>query len=232
MAWRPRLVSDWRNKGLNREEAHASVRVLQMRDAGCCLLIFDRYAEPHMRRGRARPVTVVNEFHQERTAFRQHLINVPVGLFHRVEHGTDVRLGNVLVKEIAHRVDEDHARPLPIERLLEALGPQGEIETSLERMPGHAAKAFREPGRIAVIATDADFGTAGYWIPRRVGPFDGGVVSHAPRSKSHSSYLKGRAILGPRCQAGVDPRGLIVATTFFRIRLESDSGSLSRAKCS
>jgi hypothetical protein len=53
-----------------------------------------------MRRGLARAVAVVDEFYQERAALRKHLIDVPVGLFHGVEHGGDVRFRNVLMEKV------------------------------------------------------------------------------------------------------------------------------------
>ena len=47
----------------------------------------------------------------------------------------DVVVGNGLVEKVAHRVDEDHPRPLPAQRLLKPLGPEPEIEALLVGVP-------------------------------------------------------------------------------------------------
>ena len=43
---------------------------------------------------------------------------MPIGSLHRLEDGIDERLRYLLVKEVAHRVDEDASRLAPSERLL------------------------------------------------------------------------------------------------------------------
>src|SRR5580658_433071 len=114
-----------------------------MRDARCSLRVFDGHAEPDMSGSLTVAVAPVDELLHRRTALRQYLINVPVGPLHGVEHGLDVRLRDILVKQIAHRVHENHPGPLPLERLLQPFRPQSEVEAGLERMAGHAAKAWR-----------------------------------------------------------------------------------------
>jgi class 3 adenylate cyclase len=47
----------------------------------------------------------------------EHLIDVPVGLFHAVEDAGYVVLRHGLMEEVAHRVDEDQPRLSPAERL-------------------------------------------------------------------------------------------------------------------
>src|ERR1700726_3776019 len=44
---------------------------------------------------------------RRRAAFGQDLIGMPVGRLHGVEHGVDESFGRLLVKEVAHGVDED-----------------------------------------------------------------------------------------------------------------------------
>jgi hypothetical protein len=82
------------------------------------------------------------------------------------------------MKEIAHRVDKNHARFFPVERLQEALGADSKIKTIFERVAGHAAEAFGEPGGIAIVASRADLGAAGDRVPCRVGPLDGAFFRH------------------------------------------------------
>ena len=67
----------------------------------------------------------------------------------------DVLVGNVLVEEVAHRVDEDHPRPPPAERLLEPLGPEPEVEALLVGVARHAAEPLGERLGVAVGAARA-----------------------------------------------------------------------------
>ena len=45
-------------------------------------------------------------------------------------------------------------------------------------MAGRAAEAFGQARRIAVVAAGADLRAARHGVPRRVGPFDGGLIGH------------------------------------------------------
>ena len=49
----------------------------------------------------------------QRATLRQHLEHVPVGPLHRVEDAVNEYRRDLLVEEVAHRVDEDHARTPP-----------------------------------------------------------------------------------------------------------------------
>src|SRR5271155_5009531 len=59
----------------------------------------------------------------------QDLERMPMGLSHDLEDLLYVGAGNVLVEEVANRVDEDHSRARPLQRLLQPLWPE------LERKP-------------------------------------------------------------------------------------------------
>ena len=103
---------------------------------------------------------------------------MPVGAFHRVEHGIDEAARHLLVEQVAHRIDEDHARPTPGKRLAQPLRPKREVEAALERMAGHSAKPLGEALGIATIAAGADLAAPGYRIPSRIRPFDRCVIGH------------------------------------------------------
>ena len=68
--------------------------------------VLDRHAHPDVRV----PVELGRELGEPVVALRQDLEGVPVGLAHHVEHVLDVVVGDRLVEEVGHRVDEDHAR--------------------------------------------------------------------------------------------------------------------------
>ena len=65
------------------------------------------HAEPDMRGSSLTPVAPLDETAHQGTALGKHLIDVPIGVLHGVEYALDVLGGNVLVEEIAHRIDED-----------------------------------------------------------------------------------------------------------------------------
>jgi hypothetical protein len=67
-----------------------------------------------------------------------------VGAHHRVEDEPDVVIGDVLVEEVGHRVDEDQSRPPPPQRQLQARGPDAQVEALLERVARNAAEALGE----------------------------------------------------------------------------------------
>jgi hypothetical protein len=57
-------------------------------------------------------------------ALGEHLVGVPVGLHHDLCHGLDVSVRNVLVEQIAHRIDEDHPWSRPPKWIDKLLGHQ------------------------------------------------------------------------------------------------------------
>jgi len=118
---------------------------------------FNGHAEPDVRRRQTGAVTAAKISDKERAAFGQDLIGMPVGRLHGVEHGVDESFGHLLVKEVAHGVDEDAPRLSPLERLGHALRPEREVEAVLKRMPGDAAKPLREALGITKIAAARDF---------------------------------------------------------------------------
>src|SRR5258706_9311601 len=90
--------------------------------------VLNRYATPDMRWSRRAPVAAPQEVAHQRRTLRQDLKGVPVRLLHRVKDAPDELLRHVFVEEIAHRIDEDHARTAPAQRLIKALRSQCQIE--------------------------------------------------------------------------------------------------------
>src|SRR6266404_4198441 len=97
-------------------------------------------------------VTSVDVVTKARAAFRQNLEFVPVRLFHCVEDVIDELKGDFLVEEIAHRIDEDHLRFAPPQRLLQPLGTKLEVKAIFEGMSRDPAEPLREALGVAVIA--------------------------------------------------------------------------------
>jgi hypothetical protein len=67
---------------------------------------------------------------------------MPIGLFHRFKNSFDMSPRNPLMEEVAHRINEDHTRPLPAEWLRQPFGPKRKIKAGLEWMTRHPAKPF------------------------------------------------------------------------------------------
>ena len=110
--------------------------------------------------------------------FSEDLKNVPVSPSHNVTDTRDVVGGNVPVKEVAHRVDEDLPCASPMQRLLELFRNESEIEALLEGVTRHPAETFREELRVAEFAARAHLRAAPHWIPGRVRPFNRRAVAH------------------------------------------------------
>src|SRR5689334_21840688 len=112
---------------------------------------------------------------------RQDLEGVPVGPRHHLEDLSHVAHRNALMEYIAHRVDEDHPRPLPFERLAESRWPQAQIKALLIRTAGDPTPTVGEGFGVAVSASRRHLLAARHLIPRRFSPLDRTVVCHARR---------------------------------------------------
>ena len=123
-------------------------------------------------------VAGLDETAHQGAALGEHLVDVPIGAFHGVEYALDVLRGNVLVEEIAHRVDEDELRTPPVCGLFEAVGAKGQIKAGLERVPLDASEALGKALGIAMVATGADLCAAGNGVPGAVGPLDSAFARH------------------------------------------------------
>lgn len=148
---------------------------------------------------------------------REHLERQVLAERHHGEDLVDVLVGELLVEEVAHGVDEDAPRLPPAEGFVElcrdeldAAGPArargrhlreagkdtGVRVALLERV---AREPRRDPLGVAVAAALGDPRAAPNGVPRRVGPGDAGAATHwlAPRSPA-AGTRRGRAPLGKR----------------------------------
>jgi len=104
---------------------------------------------------------------------------VPVSLPHGAEDGLHEGKWDVLVEQIAHRVDEDQPRTFPCKRYVQALRPELQVETLLVRMIRYTAKPLRERLGIAVGASRTDLVATSDGVPGGVCPLDLAAVGHA-----------------------------------------------------
>ena len=81
----------------------------------------------------------------------QDLIGVPVRRPHHLDDGFDVIVRHVLMEEVAHRVDEDHLRCRPAERLGELLGHEAQVESLLVRVVRDAPESLGERLGVAML---------------------------------------------------------------------------------
>ena len=127
------------NGSIDRKRAPAG-GILQMAYPGESGTVLDGDSEPDMTGTPAAAISRGKEIPHQRASFRQNLEDVPVGPFHRVADGLDELPRYPLMEQVRHRVDEDHPRFAPTQRLVQPLGSQSQVETGFERMPGHARK--------------------------------------------------------------------------------------------
>ena len=140
------------------------------------LAVLDAHAPPDVR-----PIGREAELGPEQVTqpFRtlgQHLVGMPVGPDHHPDDGEDLVVGDVLVEQVAHRVDEDHLGTGQPERLEEFLRDSSQVEPLLVGMAGDAPEPLGEDLGIAVGASRADLGTPPDRVPGDVGPLDGRVL--------------------------------------------------------
>ena len=83
--------------------------------------------------------------------------DVAAGAFHDVEDAVDAGCGEIPAGRIAHRVHEDRAPALPVERLVELPGAELEVEAAFAGVGKGAAEALGA----AVAGTGIDPGESG-----------------------------------------------------------------------
>jgi len=87
---------------------------------------------------------------------RQNLVGVTLRLPHYLADARDVLDWNVLLEEIAHRVDKDSSRMLPTQGLLELLRHEAQIKALLKWVTARSSKSLRERRRVADLASWAE----------------------------------------------------------------------------
>src|SRR6516164_1647132 len=86
--------------------------------------------------------TSPKQISQSVRSLRQNLKRVPGGHLHDAGNINDEIIRNILMEQVTHAVDENHARPGPAQWLVQFFGYQSKIEALLIRMTGHATKSF------------------------------------------------------------------------------------------
>jgi hypothetical protein len=79
-----------------------------------------------------------------------------VGLCHDAQHRLDELPRYILVEQIAHGVNEDHAGLSPLQGLLKSLLSELEVKSAFVWVTGYAPKALCKSLRVAVSAPRAD----------------------------------------------------------------------------
>lgn len=174
-------------QGFYREESKACGRVLERPNARQTVAsIFNADTEGHVFKVRHPPQLTRQQFAQSLVALGEDLKQMPVSLSHDLSNATDVVGWNAIVKEVAHRVDENLPRATPVQWLLKLFGHQSEVEALLEGVSRHAAEALREHLRVAELAARAHLRAAANRVPRRVRPLNRRAVAHGGPVYVHS----------------------------------------------
>ena len=140
--------------------------------------ILDGDATPDMARSWRVSVPAFQVVAHESAAFGENLVDMPVSLFHHVEHTVNVTPRYSLVEQVAHGVNKYLTGAAPTKRLYQTLLSQRKVKPHFKGMTSNATETLGKPLRIAVVAAAGDFGAPSNGIPSRVGPFDGRSFGH------------------------------------------------------
>ena len=185
-------VFDRPQERFERDETCLGIDPLKMFDAAGVRCVFNRNAKPDVAWHTPASVTSTDVVTHERAALGQHLVHVPVRALHRIKHPINERPVNVLVEKVAHRIDENHPRPLPLARLLKPRRPQRQVEALLIRMTDDATPAFRKARRIAIVTPGSDLGATRHRVPSRIRPFNFRFLCHGLPQERPSLYPSSR----------------------------------------
>ena len=167
-------------EGFHRHEPDGGGRVTERRKAWQTVrAVLDADAKPDVRQAGHPAQGARQQIVHPLVPLGQHLVDVPICPAHHVADGGKIVGGNVLVKEVTHRVDEDPPRLPPACWFIQLLRNKTEIEPLLERVARNAAKPLGEDLGVAELAAGAHLRATTYRVPRRVGPLDRGSITHA-----------------------------------------------------
>ena len=99
-----------------------------------------------------------------------------VSLQHDVPHLAQVVVGDVLVEQVGHAVDEHVGRLPPPEGFVEPSRAQGDVEPL--GPTAAAAEPFGDAKRVTVVAPGAHLGTAGDRVLGVRGPRNAAILTH------------------------------------------------------
>lgn len=134
--------SDRSEKWLDREESHTGRRLLKMAHTRERESVLDRDAKPDVLGRNSVSVASVQERAHKTAALGEHLKLMPVRPLHRVKDMINKMAGYLLLKQIAHRVHENHPGASPEQRLVQPLRTQGQVKAGFKRVARNAAKAL------------------------------------------------------------------------------------------
>src|SRR4051812_26553012 len=91
---------------------------------------------------------------------------------HDLEHLLDECERNILLEQIAHRVNEDQAWRSPSKRNGQRIVMESQLEAvAVVRFP-HRLKPYRHPLGVTIFAARADLCAPRHRVPRCLGPLD------------------------------------------------------------
>jgi hypothetical protein len=99
-------------------------------------------------------------------------------LAHNVKDFRDKIEGDIVVKKVAHRIDENCVRLLPMQRYFKGVRMRRNIETIDVIATARGFQTQSHTFGIAVLTAGANFCAAGNRIPSRFSPFDFGIPCH------------------------------------------------------
>jgi len=111
-------------------------------------------------------------------ALGQNLKSMPGQVVHYLENPGDIIVGDELVEEVRHGIDEDARRVFDFVGIAQLGGFEHDVFGSVGLGPGLFSPAALETEGlgVAIAAALADFGAAVYRVPGDVGPTDSGFV--------------------------------------------------------
>jgi hypothetical protein len=164
---------------LDAQEPHLGFcgsEVLYAWDAVC--LILDTDTPPNVGCGSGFTEFGAQEVFHAVRSFGEDLICVPVCAEHDGSYRDNVLVTYCLLEEVAHTVDENGPWRRPPQWLKKFVGHHPWVKTLFVRVTFDVAEAFGECFGVAVLAAGADFDAPAHRVPRCLGPFDFGVITH------------------------------------------------------
>jgi len=157
---------------LGTDEPHGRVNLAQVIDPSEVRWRFHGHADPDVPRPRFAGMRTV-PVEQTLRPFGQNLEHVMVSAPHDVEHALNECIGNPLVEQIAHAVDEDPAGSTPAQREIKTVRVKSDVG-KLASPPalGHSLC-------VTELAPRGDLRAASDGIPCGVGPLDRAQFPHS-----------------------------------------------------
>ena len=132
-------------KRFHGEEPHCHLRLPKMFDPRHAVFtILDRHAPPDVTVHRRKCELAVEHVSHPFRPLRQHLVGMPAGTDHDPDDGLDEIIGDIFVKQVAHRVHEDHLGGQPSQGIGKMIWHKPQIEPLFVGMALHTPESFGE----------------------------------------------------------------------------------------